>query len=129
MKLLSSICLSLIILAFSLAYAGNEAGGGGSPFLYSGSLLQTIFSNPMVWQKVHGSIEKIQRIDQNQKSSTFQISTSESVAVKNAQGSIVRWDQQPCQAVITVTNVSTDVFVTKLEVTRVDFSQCPSAQN
>lgn len=78
---------------------------------------------------IFGGIEKIALIGQNQKSAAYQISTTESVAVKNAQGSVIRWDQQTCVAVATVTNVSTDAFAPKLEVTDVDFSKCPSAQN
>lgn len=117
------------LFASLTAHAGPAVSGGGSPFAYSASLIQTMLSSPMVWQKIFGSVEKIQRIDQDQKSATFQISTTESVAIKNTQGSTIGWAQQPCETVITISNVSTDVFIPKLEVTGVDFSKCPSVQN
>lgn len=129
MKILRSTVLSLIILISASAQAGPAVSGGSSPLTYSATLLQTIFSSPLVWQKIFGSIEKVQRIEQNQKSTTFQISTTEQVAVKNEQGTIVRWDSQPCDTIVTITNVATDVFIPKLEVTQVDFSQCPAVKN
>lgn len=129
MKWINSSVLLTTFLIFSAAHAGPAVSGGGSPFIYSTSILQTIFSSPMVWQNILGGIERIVLVKQNSESAIYQISTTESVAIKDTRGLVIKWDKQPCVAVITVTNVSTDVFVPKLEVTNVNFSKCPSAQH
>ncbi|WP_413291346.1 hypothetical protein [Bdellovibrio sp. HCB337] len=104
-----------------------DASGGGSPFIHSSAVLKTIFESPLVWQKIFGGIEKITLVQQNQKTATYQVSTIEMIESKDDQGVTTGWSKVACKAVVTVTNVSSDVFVPKLEVTKVDLSRCPSA--
>jgi hypothetical protein len=126
MKTHFAVILTSVLMLSPFASAGVDSSGGSSPFTYSGEILQTVFSSPLVWRKVFGSVEQLTRLSQSQTSAVYQLSTTEPVPVKNANGATIRWDQVPCTTVITVTNVATAPMMSKLEVTDVDFSKCPA---
>jgi len=113
----------LYVVFFVLATQAMAA----SPFTISGSKVGAIFNSELVWRKLGGSIETITFKKHVGNTSTYALTTTEAKAIKSPHGVTYKYEDAPCLALVEVTAKGDDL-APEWEVTKVDYTACPSAQ-
>jgi len=116
--------IATAVLSSSMSLPASEVkeGGGGTPFIASGDMLQAIFQFQGIWRKVGGSVDQISTIGRSRVGTQFKLQTHEYVPIKNQNGVTVGGTSESCSFVVDVTYSG----VTP-QVSRVDFTECPAA--
>lgn len=113
---MKSILFILLLLPTAFASAA-------SPFTWSGAAIETIFSSPIIWKKIHGEIESIVFKGHGEKTSKYELTTTERIAIIDKNGITTGYTPLLCKFTVTVSFVG-DALAPTLEVTDVDFSLC-----
>lgn len=116
------VIVSLLALGFaSLASAAT-------PFVVSSDKLAAIVSEPRIWKRVTGAIRSVKLLDTDREASVYEVSTVETVPVRDAADRTIGYRDVKCTFVAAVESVTKPNGSVKLYVDGIDFSGCPSAR-
>ena len=97
------------------------------PFTVSGDKIAAIFQSELLWRKLAGSVETIVFKGHQKDTSTFAVTTNEAKPIVSPDGVTTGHTLVPCLVLVQVTAKGDDLAPT-WEVTKVDYSACPTVK-